>query len=28
VLGLTLVIFRSSSFWVYYEVEQDAQKGK
>ena len=28
VLGLTLVIFRSSNFWVYYEVEQDAQKGK
>lgn len=28
VLGLTLVILRSSSFWVYYEVEQDSQKGK
>ncbi len=28
ILGLTLVIFRSGSFWVYYEVEQDAEKGK
>lgn len=28
VLGLTLLIFRSSALWVYYEVEQDTQKGK
>ncbi len=28
VLGLTLIIFRSSSLWVYYEVEQDPEKGK
>jgi multiple sugar transport system permease protein len=24
ILGITLLIFRSSSFWVYYEVERDA----
>ena len=24
ILGLTLLIFRSSSFWVYYEVDRDA----
>lgn len=28
VLALTLLIVRSSSFWVYYEVEQDAGKGE
>jgi multiple sugar transport system permease protein len=27
-LGLTLVIFRSSSLWVYYEVEQGPEKGQ
>jgi multiple sugar transport system permease protein len=24
ILGITLLIFRSSSFWVYYEVDHDA----
>ncbi len=24
ILGITLLIFRSSSFWVYYEVDRDA----
>ena len=23
ILGITLLVFRSSSFWVYYEVERD-----
>ncbi len=28
ILGMTLLLFRSSSFWVYYEVEQHAEGGK
>ena len=24
ILGITLLIFRSSSFWVYYEVDRDS----
>jgi multiple sugar transport system permease protein len=28
ILGITLLVFRTSTFWVYYEVEQKRRKGK
>jgi multiple sugar transport system permease protein len=28
ILAITAAILRSSSFWVYYEVEQDGKAGR